>query len=354
MATINEILFEESVSHQHDLNSYGNGAVRRLIAILNRSDDDLFNKLRIALEKMDPDTFTIQRLERLLASVRELNEQAYQKFTEGLETDLQGVTKAESTYQFDLFREVIPVKLNIAQVVPDHVYAAAIARPFQGRILKEWAAGMEAARMTRIRDEVRMGFIANETIDQIVQRIRGTRAFGYTDGIITIDRRSAEAVVRTAINHTANYARDQFYQRNDTLLKGVRLVETLDPRTCLQCMALDGKVYQMGKGPRPPHHFGCRGTSTPVIKSFRELGLDADELPESTRASMDGQVPADMNYQQWLEKQSAARQNEILGPARARMFRNGAPITSFVNRAGHELTLADLAKTKVGRTTLNA
>jgi hypothetical protein len=78
---------------------------------------------------------------------------------------------------------------------------------------------------------------------------------------------------------------------------------------------------------------------TPVIKSWRELGFDMDETPASTRASMNGQVPADMTYQQWLRKQSAARQNEVLGIKKAKLFREGLDLDRFVNLNGKEFTL---------------
>lgn len=65
----------------------------------------------------------------------------------------------------------------------------------------------------------------------------------------------------------------------------------------------------------------CRSVLLPVTKSFNELGIDRDEISPKTRASMDGQVPAKTTYSDWLKAQSAERQNEILGPTRAKLFR---------------------------------
>ncbi|MGT2493119.1 hypothetical protein ACU4GD_28060 [Cupriavidus basilensis] len=56
--------------------------------------------------------------------------------------------------------------------------AAALSRPFQGRLLKEWASNIEADRMVRIRDAIRIGFVEGQTTDQIIRRVRGTRAKG--------------------------------------------------------------------------------------------------------------------------------------------------------------------------------
>jgi hypothetical protein len=80
-----------------------------------------------------------------------------------------------------------------------------------------------------------------------------------------------------------------------------------------------------------------------VTKSFRELGLDINEFSSSTRASIDGQVPASLNYEAWLRKQSVERQNDVLGVKKAVLFRNGElPLSRFISKQGHEYSLNEL------------
>jgi hypothetical protein len=80
-----------------------------------------------------------------------------------------------------------------------------------------------------------------------------------------------------------------------------------------------------------------------VVKSWRELGIDMDEMSPGTRASMDGQVPADMSYGAWLKKQSAARQDDILGPSRGALLRKGGlEMERFYNDKGRYLSLDEL------------
>ena len=85
-------------------------------------------------------------------------------------------------------------------------------------------------------------------------------------------------------------------------------------------------------------------TFRPVLKSWKELGIDLQELPTGTRASMDGQVPADLTYNKWLKGKPAAFQDDVLGPTRGKLFRAGMPVDRFVNKAGDTLTLDDLRK----------
>lgn len=352
----NEELSDAATSHAVDLAGYSNGVVRRIIALLNRTDARLFYELTNALENMG--TFSVQRLESLLISVRQLNAQAYQAVGEELTAEMRKLVEYEAGYQLSLFQSVIPAQVvasvGVAAVQVELVYAAAMARPFQGRLLREWSESIEAGRMTRIRDTVRQGFIEQQTIDQIVRKVRGTKARGYSDGIIEIDRRGAEAVVRTAISHTAGFTRDRFYEANGDIIKAVVWVSTLDARTSSECRVRDGLKYgpidHKPIGHSVPWlggpgrlHWNCRSSSAPVTKSWRELGIDLDEMDAGTRASMDGQVPAEQTYNQWLAKQSASRQDEVLGPTRGKLFRQGGlPMDRFYNDKGVFLDLPQL------------
>jgi len=105
-----------------------------------------------------------------------------------------------------------------------------------------------------------------------------------------------------------------------------------------------GHKVPWGAGPGRLH-FNCRSVSVPVLKSWRELGFDVDELSAGTRASMDGQVPAEQTYGQWLARQPADRQDEILGVERARLLRAGKlTVERFHDDKGRWLSLADLRK----------
>ncbi|MFD1690664.1 hypothetical protein ACFSHR_26830 [Azotobacter chroococcum] len=143
------------------------------------------------------------------------------------------------------------------------------------------------------------------------------------------------AVVQTAIGHTASVAREQFVETNQDIIKAERWVSTLDNKTSEPCRIRDRLQYAVGTHKPVGHkipwlagpgriHWNCRATSTPVTKSWRELGIPIDEMSPGERASMDGQLPAETTYSQWLQRQSAARQDQVLGPERGRLLREGA------------------------------
>lgn len=109
------------------------------------------------------------------------------------------------------------------------------------------------------------------------------------------------------------------------------------------CRSLDGKVFAVGKGPRPPAHWNCRSTTSPVLKSLKELGISTKDVPEGTRASMNGQVPKSVTYYQWLKSQPYETQVEALGRTRANLFRSGAIRgDQFEDDRGRPLTIEEL------------
>lgn len=356
--TANERLLDAAIHRAIDTHQYSEGVVRRLVSMLNGADADIFAALTSALERMPADSFTVARLEALLQSVRAMNDAVYARIGGDLAAQMRAFGAAEAAFQVALFGSAIPAevlaRLPLMMVTAEQVYAAVVSRPFQGRLLSEWASSIADDRMRRIREAIRVGYVSNETNAQIMARIRGTRALRYSDGIIEIDRRSLRSVVNTAVSHTAATARGEFYRANMKLIAAEQWVSTLDSRTTHICQARDGKRYTADAHKPIGHdlpwlggpgraHFNCRSTSVPVTRSWKELGIDMPEFSPATRASMDGQVPADLTYGEWLQRQSAARQDEILGPVRGRMMRSGAlPWDQMFDRRGRWLTLAQL------------
>lgn len=359
--SVNEDLLSEAIRHAIALQQFSTGSVHKIIALLNRAGAHVEKELLQALSLMTFESFNVDRLETLLTSVRAMNRAAYQKLAEQLSSDMRDLSSYELDHQYDLFSHVIPaqvlIELPLARVNAEQVYAATMARPFQGRLLREWAASQEAGSMQRIRDTVRSGYVEQQTLQQIVQRVRGTRANKYEDGVLAISRREAEAVVRTALSHTAGYARDSFLADNEQLVKAQQWVSVLDTRTSEPCILRDGKQfsndathtpighsYPWGAGPGR-FHWNCRSTSIPVVKSFRELGFNIDELPPGTRASLDGYVAEDTTFADWIKKQSAARQDDALGPMRGKLLRDGGlTVDKFANNKGVWYTIDELRK----------
>lgn len=354
--TANDVLQAEAIRRHIDLQHYSNAVVRKVIATLNQADKDLVARIAQAWEAGASDA-KLAHLESMLAAIRALNAEAYRQAGLALDADLKALAAHEATQLPQAIVAALPgdvaVEISLASVTSNQVYAAAMAQPFQGRLLHEWMTDMAADRAKRIRDAVRIGIVQNQPTAEIVRWIRGTRANGYADGLLERPRKDLQTVVQTAVAHTAQVAREQVADANADILKGTQWVSTLDTRTCPVCASHDGEEYAIGThkplGPQKlPYlggpgaaHFNCRCTSVPVLKSWRELGMK--DLAPGSRASMDGQVPATVTFSEWLADQPTARVVDILGPARAKLYmQGGLKLDEFTNRRGVLYTLDEL------------
>ena len=356
MASVNDLILLEAIRHMEALQRYSNGAVARIIALLNRSDQRLMAELAARLESLDAGSFTMQRLESLLTSIWSLNSEAYAQLGRSLTEELQQFVPYEVSYQEQMLKTHAPVGVHVAAVSAEQAYAAALSRPFQGVLLQGVWSDLDADKRKRVRQAIAQGFVEGKTTDQIIRELRGTRAKGYSDGLIQKDRRDIEAVVRTALAHTAGVAQDSVMQANADLIKAAMWSSTLDLRTSPQCRIRDRLLYTPDThkpiGHKVPWlsgpgrlHWRCRSGQVPVLKSYKELGIDLPDIEVNgrTRASMDGQVPKETSYADWLKSQSFARQADVLGDTRARLMRDGKlSLDAMYDSKGRYLTLDEL------------
>ncbi|OCG24185.1 hypothetical protein A9G45_02660 [Gilliamella sp. HK2] len=353
--TINKRLRDEAIFHRVNLVGYENNLIKESLKLLNIVDKQLTAQLYVALEDMTASEFKISRLESMLSSVKSLN-----SFSDYLFGELNLFCEHDSHYQYSLFESLLPdnvlAKYPLMQISPNQLFTAVKTKPFQGRLLCEWVSNIEDDRLKRVTNAVRTGYATGETTEQIIRRVRGTKKNNYKDGVLETSKRNVSSLIHSAISHTAALSRNEFGQANSDLIKGKQWLSTLDTSTTPMCMIRDLKVYSLdnkpidhdipyGDGPGRLH-FCCRSVETFILKSYRELGIDIDETPTGTRASMDGQIPAKTSYLEWLKSQSKKRQEQILGVERARLLRSGE-ITpeKFFTRDGHLLTINELNKT---------
>lgn len=346
MGDVNGELRSAAISHGIYLERYKTGEVNAIMALLNQMDRDLVTRL-----ERDLSEYGRTRLDSILANIRAINSETTVEIERRLTNDFTELAGYESDFQARKVKQIIPIDVTFSAIAPAQLWAAANAQVFgddkMSRLFSGWMKYWDSSKLSRVEGAIRRGYAEGLTSPEIIRTIKGTKIRGYADGLLELDRRSIEGIVRTSTNHVATVAREKTYVENQNIVKGVQWVSTLDGRTTLICMSLDGKVdYFDGSkmelnGKRPPAHWGCRSATCPITRSWRELGIDLDEAPPGTRASMNGEVSATETYPAWLKEQLADFQRDALGAARYKMFKAGAPIESFV-RDGRTLTLKEL------------
>jgi hypothetical protein len=90
------------------------------------------------------------------------------------------------------------------------------------------------------------------------------------------------------------------YTANAHIVKGWRWLSAKSKETCLACLSMDGKEFQLDV-PLNDHQNG-RCTMVPITVTYRDLGLDVDEAPQTRETA-----------RQWFEKQDEATQQAMMG-----------------------------------------
>lgn len=340
MASLADTLHDAAIARAIVLARYDAGLRRKVDAILRKAEREIIAAL--------PEATTQTRRDRLAKQLRDIQATLAGYYTQAQDLtaeqmrDLVGI---EAAWQANTVNTAVGFDLLSAMPAETTLAAAAGNVLIQGAPSADWWRKQSADAQFRFANAVRQGLAQSESVQQITQRVRRE---------MDLSRRNAMTLVRTSVQTVAIEARDMTLRANSDVLRGKTSVATLDGRTTFTCAAYDGASYSVTAPYAPippttlpylaiPRHWGCRSVWVPLVKSWRELGLDADDLPPSTRASMDGQVPETTTFEQFLAGKSEAWQNEYLGPGRAELWRSGKlTLADLIDGTGREIPLSKL------------
>lgn len=343
-AKVDRAMFDTILRQQISLGRYANGQVADTVALLNAADKEIIAKL---IARGDDGTFTSARLKALLKEIRGMVDASYWDAEKQLHAEMGGLALHSSEATVAMLATQVPVSFNIVGMSAEQLAAIVDKTPIaigpdKKLLLEEIFQSLAAGKEEAIRGAVRLGMVAGEGMPEITRRIMGTRAAQYKDGILEIHRHHAANMVRSIVQATNNNAAAATFGKNSDIIKGWIYIGTLDGRTCQTCAKFYGRRYNLGEGPIPTLHVGCRCYQVPELKTFKELGVDLDEMPAGKKASAGGLVDASMTYPEWLATQSKATQVDILGPSRQKLYAEGVPVTSFTNDKGKLYNLDQL------------
>lgn len=161
-----------------------------------------------------------------------------------------------------------------------------------------------------------------------------------TEEGMAMTRRQAVILTRTFIQTANVRAQEAVWAANHDIIKGYKRIEVLDTRICMACALADGAVYGVDEERPPlPAHPGCRGMWLPVVKTWRELGLDLDDTREHVRQwairepgsigaggrKLENFGKTTENYSGWWRSLSPEdRDRAPIGPVRRKLLESGA------------------------------
>lgn len=332
------------ISHQLDLLRLEAGARRRVAGVLARLERELVARLR----ERDMTAITRARLNELLAEARAAIETRYGQ-AQGIGES--AMNSAARTSAGNAAGSVSALSVDISAGLPTASYMsrAVSSAVIMGAPSSEWWARQAQDTAFRFAGAVRQGVAAGNTTDEIAARVAGRR--GYA-GVMDTSMQNARSLVHASIQEVANEARMETFRANEDVIEAVEQLSTLDGNTTDVCIAYAGMQWTLDEEPigdalpfdgGPPRHWGCRSVLVPVTKTFKELGIDAPEPKEGTRASADGPVKAGSSFDDFLSRRTEEEQDEQLGKGRAQMWRDGKiTLPQLLDQRGNPLTLAEL------------
>ena len=322
----NLLLMHRNIVWQHQLESYTNASLQKIQKALNIARDDLLHQVDMTDFRIPPG--------REHAMLDSLNDMTF-GIQAQLTGDIQGAASVagEKSYReygnILSFNGQIPDSMfNLTALSPDQLRAM-VNMPVGGELMSKWVADSFSSNIvdgihTAIMAETLKGAATPKIVDRLVD------AFGLI-------QRDAETLVRTSIASVNNQAAKAVYDQNKDIIKYEVWSSTLEvgssgKSTCLACACLDGRKFKIDEDHiRPPLHHKCRCFMVSETLSYRELGLDVDEMKKSLRPFSErddlrkivtaGQYDGD--FETFFKSRSVMYQKELLGPNRYKMLKAG-------------------------------
>jgi SPP1 gp7 family putative phage head morphogenesis protein len=340
---------------------------------------DLELELARLIERFTPSTAKAARLREFQADTAAIIRDIYKRIAKTHTKDLAALASVEGLATANALNKSIGVAVVKNTLTPELI-AQVIQEPvILGHQAREWWAGQDQDLRRKFAAQMAMGQAIGETNEQLVARVRGTKAANFNNGIMAVKRREAEALVRTSAIATSNTARLKGLEEMGPMVKAIQWISTLDSRTTHICKALDGLQWTLPgykpKGhdkafPGPTAHWNCRSTQIAVTPSWEELSgkklkalddrtlqqaiddrlAEEGKTPEQiagakarARASMDGQVAKSYDFEEWADGKGESFLSEVLGPGRAELYKSGAiTFSDLTDQNNRPLTIEEL------------
>lgn len=385
MKTTNELIFDKLIRHQVYLLRLISKQSDDFITALTKNNPELTAFLNDRIPELDlANTYkSAQKWKRFEVALSEVRNKAIDGYLGEYNKDGVKIIDNEIKYMKALYDNSIALK-HISTAIPAinavNLLAYGVA---DGKTISSYFQEFKYGDIARISQTVRAGLIEQKAPYKIVNEIIGDKTMQYADGVTNITRNNAKSLVRTITQGISNNARSEYYKANSDIIKKERFTAVLDGRTTLECLSLDGQIFNLTDGPNPPLHRGCRSLRIAVVDGYeligerstitdtrtarvRNIDFRADakasvgpdkwkQLSVKQRNSLIsgqrtnwqnthiGRAPAATTGSEWLKSTDAKFQNEFLGKKQAELFRSGElSLNKLVDNSGKRLSVDEL------------
>jgi len=350
MAAAPQVLINDAIRRQILLEGVKASEAERFLKFLKEIDKDL--RLKLTADVTD---YSRSRLNAQIASISKSITDIMDEYVSSLDETYSDLATSEARLEVSSLNSAVTEK-GFEAAIPDakQLITAYKTDPIsirgkgQGLTLDAFTKQFTADQVSLITGRISQGFAEGQTTEQVISSLRGTKAANYADGILAQVDRNNKTMVRTALQNVSSAARQATWEANGDFIIGVEWVSTLDDRTTSQCASLDGKVFPVDSGPRPPLHPNCRSTTAPVLSDDLQYLEKGAKRPSKGDDGTE-QVSAKTTYYEWLGGQPASFQDHVLGPTKGKLFRDGGlSADEFaklqINKNYKPITIAEMEK----------
>ena len=309
----------------------------------------LESEILSALKSHDPTDFALlarrrQEVQRLMAAeIDPLVTERYQHIATMLDEALMRL----ALHEVEVVQQVVNVEADeeIIAVLPSErrVRAGVVHGLFPSATKptdlattgRGWWERQGQSITQRIGDSLTVGVSLEENLTELSRRVRGTPEQGFQDGLMAKARNDASRLLATQTTNALGEARVAVAERNPAQMMLVHS-SVLDSKTSSICISRHGLKYSADPPHDPighsisylsgvPYHPNCRSSMLTVLRN--------------------GGPVTDESLSAWLRRRGPAFQEEVLGPTRARMWREGrlGSLRNLVDAlTGKPLTLEEL------------
>lgn len=330
---VNTALRDLSIRRAAQLERFKRSLVSQLEEIIGAADERAIRRVRTILRRGQG----ARELRVLFAELKSILGEGYTNVITVLERELVQLAIDEARWQAQVLDRTVPLNIRVGQPSPSQLEQLVFRSGVNGLTVGEALEGVGLNHLNYYKSTVRTALLEGLGLPKLVAQLT------QPTGPLGRARPGLERNARTAATTVSSLARQQTFRKNTKLIKGVVWISTLDDRTSITCASLDGNIYPVDSGPRPPVHPNCRSTVAPVTKAAEEV---ARRVGPAVRSSMNGEVAGGVTFEQWLRTQPTSIQEEVLGTTRARLFREGMPMERFTANDLSPLSLEELRRSE--------
>lgn len=353
-------LIDALSQHQAYLYRASSQSVNELTAQFNKLSNVQLLRLSELLENLtDSERKALQSINfsskakasRKIEEIKAILNEWFKSIDEDLSSEFEKSAVSLAVYEASYTSNLIAG--STAVVSGEKIYKTINKTPYSGGQLVDYLfSDIAASLRKKVEYVIRDGISQGQTNQQIIQRIKGKKSLDYKDGILSKTESEIERQVRTARSHISNATYIDTYKALG--YDYVKVVATLDGRTCKYCASIDGDVYLIDDPTRPrfPVHPNNRTTYVPCNKDGEIAGLrpfvmderKVKDIPKDERKHLIGQLDANTSFKEFFEQSDEFFQRTWLGKTKYELYKKGEySIDKFadpLNKRGY--TLAEL------------